>query len=131
MTDDATGQSASREDALRAALARHRETLTAKAAEIERKRAAGKITVAAQRDQLHAAHAAYDRDCALAEVEVLTGWQTWTGIGGVLYARRPKASPPKVVRAADVGTLREAIHRAETGCTPAAPCTQHDPGTPR
>jgi len=39
-------------------------------------------------------------------------WHCWRGIGGILYARRPKSSPPIVVRAADPGQPREAIARA-------------------
>jgi hypothetical protein len=29
------------------------------------------------------------------------GWEAWTGVGGILYARRRKTSPPVVFRAAD------------------------------
>ena len=36
-------------------------------------------------------------------------WHVWRGITGLLYARKPKTSPPKVTRAADVATLRERI----------------------
>ena len=53
--------------------------------------------------------AVYDRDCSLARVAAETGWETWTGVGGVLYARRARTSPPKVVRAADAAGLREQI----------------------
>ena len=37
------------------------------------------------------------------------GWVAWRGVGGLLYARRVKSSPPKVVRAPDIGGLRAAI----------------------
>ncbi len=38
---------------------------------------------------------------AFAEVERdYPGWRTWPGVpGGVVYARRPRSSPPLVVRA--------------------------------
>jgi hypothetical protein len=52
LNDDANSQPAPRVEALRAALA-------AKVAQIEGKRA--RITVASYRDQMHAAHAAYER----------------------------------------------------------------------
>ena len=34
-------------------------------------------------------------------------WHVWRGVAGLLYARRPKSSPPKVVRGRDLTTLRE------------------------
>ena len=37
------------------------------------------------------------------------GWHVWRGVAGLLYARRPKTSPPKVARARDVTALREQI----------------------
>ena len=40
------------------------------------------------------------------------GWECWVGVGGILYARRLKSSPPIVVRAADPAQLRDAIARA-------------------
>lgn len=36
-------------------------------------------------------------------------WHAWRGVAGMLYARRPKSSPPQVVRARDVAALRDAI----------------------
>lgn len=105
----------SHEDALHRALAAHREALLAKVAEIDAKRDAGRITIAQHRDQVHAAHAAYDRDCALAEIEADTGWHCWVGVGGVLYARREKTSPPQVVRAPSPQALREAIEASNGG----------------
>jgi hypothetical protein len=42
-------------------------------------------------------------------------WEMWRGVNGVLYARKPRTSPPKVVRAADVPALREAIVAKEAG----------------
>ena len=42
------------------------------------------------------------------------GWETWKGIlAGVLYARRPRSSPPMVVRAITADGLRQAIETAE------------------
>ncbi len=36
-------------------------------------------------------------------------WHVWRGVAGLLYARRVRSSPPKVVRAKDVVDLREQI----------------------
>lgn len=102
-------------DALERALSACREALTAKVGLIEAERAAGHLSVAQVRDQLHAANAVYDRDCALAKVAAATGWETWTGVGGVLYARLPKSTPPKVVRAPSPQALREKIGHAMDG----------------
>lgn len=42
------------------------------------------------------------------------GWHAWPGvIGGVVYARRPRTSPPLVVRAITPDGLRQAIEAAE------------------
>jgi len=42
------------------------------------------------------------------------GWQAWPGVlGGVVYARRPRTSPPLVVRAVTPDGLRQAIEAAE------------------
>jgi hypothetical protein len=40
-------------------------------------------------------------------------WHVWRGVSGLLYARRPLTSPPVVVRATDVGHLRDQIKNAE------------------
>jgi hypothetical protein len=40
-------------------------------------------------------------------------WHVWRGVCGLVYARRPRTSPPVVVRAADVKGLRDQIRRAE------------------
>ena len=41
-------------------------------------------------------------------------WQGWEGvIAGLLYARRPNASPPMVVRSTTAPGLRHEIERAE------------------
>jgi hypothetical protein len=40
-------------------------------------------------------------------------WHVWRGVAGLLYARRPRSSPPKVVRGKDLTTLRERIISAE------------------
>ena len=34
-------------------------------------------------------------------------WYVWRGVLGLLYARWPKSSPPKVTRAGNVAELRE------------------------
>ena len=36
----------------------------------------------------------------LATLKLPPGWYAWAGVGGILYARRLKSSPPIVVRAA-------------------------------
>lgn len=42
------------------------------------------------------------------------GWQAWPGVvRPLLYARRPRSSPPLVVRAGDPDGLRAAIEAAE------------------
>ena len=49
------------------------------------------------------------------------GWQTWRGGGGILYARRPRSSPPVVLRAATPWGLRDAIRQwGQRGEPPAA-----------
>ncbi len=57
-----------------------------------------------------------ERARALAEVaRDYPGWQTWPGVlAGVVYARRPRTSPPLVVRAITSDGLRQAIEAAET-----------------
>jgi hypothetical protein len=52
---------------------------------------------------------------ALAEIaSAYPGWRAWPGtVAGVLYARRPRTSPPLVVRAATTSQLRQAIEDAE------------------
>jgi hypothetical protein len=40
-------------------------------------------------------------------------WHVWRGVAGLLYARRPRSSPPKVVRGKDMMALRDRIIQAE------------------
>jgi hypothetical protein len=40
-------------------------------------------------------------------------WHVWQGVCGVVYARRPRTSPPVVVRGEDAVDLRNQIRRAE------------------
>ena len=40
-------------------------------------------------------------------------WHIWRGVGGLVYARRPRTSPPVVVRGENVLDLRDQIRRAE------------------
>jgi len=58
-----------------------------------------------------------DDECvrALAEIERdYPGWRAWPGVlAGVVYARRPRSSPPLVVRAITPTDLRHAIEAAE------------------
>jgi hypothetical protein len=37
------------------------------------------------------------------------GWEGWTGVSGVLYMRRPRSSPPRVLRARSVEEMRERL----------------------
>jgi hypothetical protein len=52
---------------------------------------------------------------ALREVERdYPGWQAWRAVlAGLVYARRPRTSPPLVVRAGTTDELRQAIEAAE------------------
>jgi hypothetical protein len=56
-----------------------------------------------------------ERARALAEVERdYPGWQAWPAVlAGLVYARRPRSSPPLVVRAITTDDLRQAIEAAE------------------
>ena len=56
-----------------------------------------------------------DRARALADVERdYPGWNAWpAALAGLVYARRPRTSPPLVVRAASVNQLRTEIENAE------------------
>lgn len=108
MSNDATGYR-TRETALARALAAAHDALAVKIALLEAEQATGTLTPEQAAGQARTAQAAYDRDCALARVAADTGWETWVGVGGVLYARRPNSSPPKVVRAPSAQALDEAI----------------------
>jgi hypothetical protein len=39
-------------------------------------------------------------------------WHVWRGVAGLLYARRPRSTPPMVVRAEDPVGLRDRIRQA-------------------
>ena len=56
-----------------------------------------------------------DRISALAEVDRdYPGWHAWpAALAGLVYARRPRTSPPLVVRATSVDQLRKEIEAAE------------------
>ena len=41
------------------------------------------------------------------------GWECWVGVGGILYARRRKSSPPVVFRAATAEELATKITEYE------------------
>jgi len=57
----------------------------------------------------------HDQATALAAVDRdYPGWHAWpAALAGLVYARRPRTSPPMVVRATSVGQLREEIETAE------------------
>jgi len=40
-------------------------------------------------------------------------WHTWVGVGGLLYARRLKSSPPVVYRSTDPAQLEARIREHE------------------
>ena len=40
-------------------------------------------------------------------------WHVWRGVSGLVYARRPRTSPPLVVRAENPADLLAQIRRAE------------------
>ena len=40
-------------------------------------------------------------------------WHVWRGVSGLVYARRPRTSPPIVVRGEDTKDLRTQIRQAE------------------
>jgi hypothetical protein len=44
-------------------------------------------------------------------------WHVWRGVGGLMYARRPRTSPPVVVRGEDTEDLRAQMSRAEERMT--------------
>jgi hypothetical protein len=44
-------------------------------------------------------------------------WHVWRGVCGLVYARRPRISPPVVVRGEDAVDLRDQIRRAESNLT--------------
>jgi hypothetical protein len=56
-----------------------------------------------------------DLASALAQVDRdYPGWHAWpAALAGLVYARRPRTSPPLVVRAASVNQLRTEIESAE------------------
>jgi hypothetical protein len=55
-----------------------------------------------------------ERERALRGVEAdYPGWFAWPGVISLLYARRPRTSPPMVVRSATLDGLREAIKDKE------------------
>jgi hypothetical protein len=41
-------------------------------------------------------------------------WHVWRGVSGLVYARRPRTSPPIVVRGEDATDLRDQIRHVET-----------------
>jgi hypothetical protein len=40
-------------------------------------------------------------------------WHVWRGVAGLLYARKPRTSPPKVVRGKNAADLRQQIRLAD------------------
>jgi hypothetical protein len=41
------------------------------------------------------------------------GWECWTGVAGLLYARYPKSSPPIVLRATSADELARLVREQE------------------
>jgi hypothetical protein len=112
---DATGRDSHHEEALQATVAGLRETLAATLAQIAVAYDAGHLTEAERDAEAAAASARYERDYELATIAADTGWRCWRGVIPMLYASRPKTSPPMIVRAATPEALREAIEKAEAG----------------
>ena len=55
-----------------------------------------------------------ERERALRGVEAdYPGWCAWPGVLSLVYARRPRSSPPMVVRSPTPEGLRQAIENAE------------------
>ena len=56
-----------------------------------------------------------ERARALAEVDRdYPGWHAWPAVlAGLVYARRPRTSPPLVVRSTTIDGLRQKIENAE------------------
>ena len=57
----------------------------------------------------------HNQAAALAQVDRdFPGWHAWpAALAGLVYARRPRTSPPMVVRATSVNQLRTEIEAAE------------------
>jgi len=57
----------------------------------------------------------HQQAAALAQVDRdYPGWHAWpAALAGLVYARRPRTSPPMVVRATSVDQLRSEIEAAE------------------
>lgn len=51
-------------------------------------------------------------------------WHVWRGVAGLLYARRPRSSPPMVVRATTAAGLARAVAARENGA-PLIDVTEH------
>ncbi len=115
LTNDATARPAHREAALAERLAAIHDTWDTALRVLEADREAGSLPPHLVAEQMRLATAAYDRDRALAELTADTGWQTWVGVGGLLYAKQPSSSPAKVVRAATEQELRQAVGAAQDG----------------
>jgi hypothetical protein len=43
------------------------------------------------------------------------GWEAWTGIGGMLYARKRRSSPPIVLRSTSADDLAAKVRDHEAG----------------
>ena len=54
-------------------------------------------------------------------------WHVWQGVSGLLYARRPRTSPPVVVRGEDAVDLRNQMRQAEGRMTDGCAATNSNP----
>jgi hypothetical protein len=45
--------------------------------------------------------------------KLLRGWECWTGVGGILYARLRRSTPPVVLRAATAEELAAKVAERE------------------
>ena len=54
-------------------------------------------------------------------------WYVWQGVSGLLYARRPRTTPPVVVRGEDAVDLRNQMRQAEGRMTDGCAATNSNP----
>lgn len=89
-----------------------REAREAALARIDALAAGGDLDAADAEEAAARAHARFD---ALEAIEAdYPPWQCWVGIiPGVVYARRPRSTPPRVVRAPTAAQLRDVVAAAE------------------
>jgi len=58
------------------------------------------------------------------------GWLAWRGVAGLFYARRPRSSPPKVVRGRSLAEVAVGICQADPGMRSGPPPADWPPARP-